>query len=220
MLAPRLRLSPFIFFMAVLCLFFAPTQVFAANGASQDSSPLFHGVYAGGLIGVASFDAERSYSGDSIDGMAATGLSNAVFLGTGTVYKNVFLALEGNLAYHNADYSEDIDSSEIEGDIEEAYGANARVGGFLAQNVLAYGLAGWQQVNIDMSDDNNDWSRDERFNGLRFGVGMEYQTNQNVFVRGEYNYTLFSEETINAGGADLDIEPRMGQFQLGIGFRF
>jgi len=195
----------------VICLLFFPLSASAANGEPQGTGSVFHGVYAGGFAGISSLDFELDSGGDSIDGLAASGFSNSVFLGTGTVYNNVFFALEGNLGYHNADFSIDVGDYNLEADVEEEYGVNARVGGLLSESVLTYALAGWQQINIDVSD-NTGFSEGEQFNGIKLGLGMEYQTTQNVFFRGEYNYTLFNEEK--------NIEPRMGQFQLGIGFRF
>jgi|GEM_PF-1988982 len=214
-----LRLGTLILIAATMCLLFAPLQTLGASKTSQDSSYVFHGVYASGMSTVAIFDTDLSSSSESIDGVSASGISNAVILGTGTVHKNFFLAIEGNFASHNADFSGDILGNDVEGDVEEGYGASARIGGFPAQNMLTYCLAGWQQLNIDVSD-NTGWSKDKSFDGVRLGLGMEYQTRQNVFLRGEYNYTLYYEETLSGGAEEYDMEPNASLFQLGIGYRF
>jgi outer membrane immunogenic protein len=180
---------------------------------------LFQGFYAGGFAGLTTFDSKLDYPGHSTDGLAATGLSNGVYLGSGTVYEQIYFAVEGNIAYNNAEFSEDLSVYTIEADLRESYGASARAGGLIAKRILAYCLAGWQEINVDVAD-NTGWSQEKRFNGVHLGVGMEYQTSQNVFLRGEYSYTLYRKKTLSGGGAEYEINPNAGLFQLGIGFRF
>jgi outer membrane immunogenic protein len=204
---------------AAACLLLAPVHAAAGDGPARISPYTFHGFYAGALAGLATFDSELDYAGNSTEGLAATGLSNGVFVGSGTVYEGVYFAVEGNLAFHNADFSENLGAFGIEADVEETYGVSGRIGGFPAQELLAYVRGGWQEVNIDVSD-NTGWSEDKRFDGVRLGLGVEYQTNQNVFLRGEYSYTLYHEQTLNGGGAEYEIDPDAGLFQLGLGYRF
>lgn len=206
--------------LAMVCLLLAPAHAAAANDSSAKNPPYsFHGFYAGGLAGLATFDSELDYSGNSTDGLAATGLSNGFFVGTGTKYELIYFSLEGNIGFHNADFSENLGPNDLEADVEETYGVSGRIGGLFARNVLTYFRAGWQEVNFEVSD-NTGWSEDQRFNGVRLGLGVEYQTNQNVFIRSEYSYTLYYEETLTGGAADYEIDPNAGLFQLGIGYRF
>ena len=214
------RLHVLIPVLAAVCLFLAPAHAAAASDSSAQNRPhSFHGFYAGGFAGLALFDAELSYAGNSTEGLAATGLSNGVFVGSETMYERIYFSVEGNVAFHNADFSESLGANEFEADVEETYGVSGRIGGLIARNILTYFRGGWQQVNIDVSD-NTGWSEDQRFNGVRLGLGMEYQTNQNVFIRSEYSYTLYYEETLTGGAADYEINPDAGLFQLGIGYRF
>lgn len=62
------------------------------------------------------------------------------------------------------------------------------------------------------SDSFESFSEDEDFNGFRFGVGAEYQSTEQLFLRGEYSYTMYNEEGV--------VEPDAGVFQLSIGLRF
>jgi len=214
-----LRMAALILIAATMCLLFAPVQTLGASRTSADTPSVFHGVYAGVMSIVATFDTELSSSSESIEGVSASGISNAVFLGTGTVHNNLFLAIEGGFVSHNADFSGDILGNDAEGDLEEGYGASVRLGGLPAQNILTYCSAGWQQLTIDLSDDTG-WSKDKSFDGVRLGLGLEYQTSQNVFIRGEYNYTLYYKETLSGGAEEYDIKPNASLFQFGIGYRF
>lgn len=215
-----LRLHVLIPVLAAVCLLLAPVHAAAASDSSAQNGPnAFHGFYAGAFAGLALFDAELSYAGNSTEGLAATGLSNGVFVGSGTMYERIYFSVEGNVAFHNADFSENLGANDFEADVEETYGVSGRIGGLIARNVLTYFRGGWQHVNIDVSD-NTGWSEDQRFNGVRLGLGLEYQTNQNVFIRSEYSYTLYYEETLTDGAADYEINPDAGLFQLGIGYRF
>ncbi|MFO8032711.1 MAG: porin family protein [Desulfohalobiaceae bacterium] len=217
-----MRAIPYLTLAAVLALTFL--FLFPGSACSQtnaeDGQSLFHGVYAGGAVGYASFDTDLEANGDSKEGVSASDLSTGIFAGTGTVYNRFYYGLEGNFILNNADFSENITNSETEidisdGEFEESYGLSARLGNLLAENVLAYGLIGWQQVKLDASN-NEGWSEDEKFDGLRLGAGVEYQSNQNVFIRGEYSHTFYGDEELNG----IDVEPEQGHFQMGIGFRF
>lgn len=213
------RLHVLIPVLAAVCLLLAPAHAPAASDSSDRNPPYsFHGFYVGGFAGLAAFDSEVNSAGNSTEGLAATGLSNGVFVGTGTMHELVYFSVEGNAAFHNTDFSENHSPNNLEGDFEETYGVSGRIGGLFARNVLTYFRAGWQRVNLDVSG--TGWSEDQSFDGVRLGLGVEYQTNQNVFIRGEYNYTLYYEETLTVGGTDYEIDPDAGLFQLGIGYRF
>jgi len=216
---PALRHSCLFPIMAA-CLLLAPLRVSAANGAfDRHPASSFHGLYAGLASGLASFDVELDQAVGSADGLAATGIHSGIFLGSSTVYNRIFLAIEGNVAYHNADFSENIGANRIEADMEETYGLGGRIGGLLSQRVLAYVHGGWQEISIEASDATG-WSGQRRFQGIRGGVGVEFQTDQNVFVRGEYSYTIYREGSLSSPDTEYALDPEVGTFQLGIGFRF
>ncbi len=214
------RLLCLICSAAMLGLLLAAGSVGAeAKGTADNNPTLFHGIYAGGTIGVANYDIETERDDESIEGIAASGFSNSVFLGTGTTHQNIYYGVDAHLGFHNADAETEVNNWEnAEMEIEESYGVSARLGSLLSERVLAYGLAGWQQTNIDVSDDEG--SEDKRFDGARLGAGIECQTDQNVFIRGEYSYILYGSEDITINDVEYDLDPSAGQFQLGIGFRF
>ncbi len=203
------------------CAIFALTLAFffgfAGNSFSEtnQSNSLFHGLYAGGTIGYSSFDTDLKNNGTEIDGVSASDLNVGAFAGSGTNYQNFYYGLEGHFNVNNADFEETDGTDKLEMDFEESYGLSARLGSLISDTVLAYGLLGWQQLNIDVSDNLGN-SDDESFDGFRVGAGVEFQTSQNVFIRGQYSHTFYGSEKLE----ETDVEPESGNFQMGLGFRF
>lgn len=223
-------------FFLILSIFatvvFGIVSISAAQNPAQD--------YGGGYIGfsggvshyssdVNSFISENGTSlSMSMDGISAEGLNFGVFGGYGqTISSSKYFGLEGNIGFNTADFKDSatitdgVDEVRAEDTLEanETYGFNVRLGQMVG-DWMVYGLAGWQWTNMEQKSNLYDSASgqvasatgDEDFDGPRFGLGAEYQTQGQAFFRGEYTYTMYDE--IGA------FEPTEGSFKLGFGLRF
>jgi outer membrane immunogenic protein len=192
-----------------LVLTFTPGLGYASN--------YFDGPYIGGLVGYSHYSSDLSAEGN-VKGLSADGPQIGAFIGYGLTTGRVFLSSEINVIFNTADFKLVYPGYKLTADIEESYGISVRMGGFISNQVLSYFTVGWQQTNLsfDQVTDFGSGSTDKKFDGPRIGVGIEYQTNKYVFIRGEYNYTFYREETV----AGLDLDLSASHFQIGAGFRF
>lgn len=198
-----------------LCAATAAAALLAGPSVAMANNT-FHGVYLGGQIGWASYDNQLEQDdGVDLDGLSASGVSSGLILGTGTVNDGWYFGFQANYMVNNADGSFDDDDL----DVDESYGIDARLGRVVSENVLLYGLAGWQRTNIEVDFDGA--TDDEDLDGFRFGAGVEFATEDNVFFRLEYTQTIYSSEDLSyTGHEDIEVDPQAQAFHLGIGYRF
>ncbi|ABI56849.1 outer membrane protein [Alkalilimnicola ehrlichii MLHE-1] len=194
----------------------AVAALLAGGPATALANNAFHGVYLGGQIGWAGYDTDIETDGDSIKGLAASGVSSGVLLGTGTVNDGWYFGFQGNFLLNNADASLGTDADL---DVEESYGIDARLGRVISDRVLLYGLAGWQRTNAELSVAGVD-KDDKDFDGFRFGAGVEMATQDNVFFRIEYTQTVYGSEDFRIDGDEVEADPHAQDFHLVIGYRF
>jgi len=181
----------------------------------------FDGGYFGVQAGGAVYDIDGSDEGGSLSGLAATGASGGIFLGYGQ------LSAEGAYGAVEIDaLVEDVEATmEIDGvgrdtlEARHSFGATARIGSLLADNVLLYGLLGYQQTEVrarSRIDGVGSMSDTDSLKGGRVGAGVEVDHGGGWFVRGEASYTFYSSETYG----DTRVEAGATRVQLGIGYRF
>ena len=212
-----------------LCAATAAAALLAGPSVAMANNT-FHGVYLGGQIGWASYDVktDNSLGEPRFDGISASGVSSGLILGTGTVNDGWYFGFQANYLTNTADASVRRDGIDDDADVEQSYGIDARLGRVVADNVLLYGLAGWQRTNIELevSQEGGSFKDDEDFDAFRFGAGVEFATDDNVFFRMEYTYSVYSSEDFNvrdeAGVVDQDIEldPEAQAFHFSLGYRF
>ncbi len=209
------------------------TGMVLSGNAAADSR--FQGVWAGAQIGWAGYDIETSErDGDDRaknEGLAASGVSAGFFLGTSTVQNGWYLGLQANVHMNDAEFqssaSEPGFQISVDLDVKESYGLDARIGRLVSDNVLFYGLLGYQltkvvgrvsATGIGSLDD------DDTFGGVRGGFGVEYVTDNRVFTRMEYTMTLYGSERLEfSDGVDtfsVRAEPQASAIHLGMGYRF
>lgn len=182
----------------------------------------FDGGYFGVQAGGAVYDIDVSGEGTSVSGLGATGGSAGMLLGYGQ------LSAEGAYGAVEIDaLVEDVETTiEIDGvgrdTLEARYslGATARIGTLLADDVLLYGLLGYQQTEVrarSRIDGVGSMSDTDSLKGGRVGAGIEVDDGGGGwFVRGEASYTFYSSETYG----DTRVAAGATRVQLGIGHRF
>ncbi|MQM38787.1 hypothetical protein KBTX_02807 [wastewater metagenome] len=181
----------------------------AAHAAGQ-----FDGAYIGGQLGYASYDLDVSGGGDSIEGLSATGARGGLFVGTGMMRNGWYMGFQADAASSSSDTSISTGSDNLKIDAQEEYGIDARLGRQLANGVLLYGIAGWQQTNFELTVNGN--SDDDDFNGFRFGVGIDIVAGERLFTRLEYTQAVYDKESYG----DTEVDPQAQGFNIGVGYRF
>ncbi|WP_018174077.1 MULTISPECIES: outer membrane protein [unclassified Thioalkalivibrio] len=191
-------------------------------GMAQAQASGFNGGYVGGQIGGASYDIDTSVSGvGSLSGLSGTGVTGGIFAGYGGVSDGgVYGGIEIDAQAEDADASVSIDGEgRASVEARHSYGVTGRIGGLVSDNVLVYGLLGYQRTDVRSrvrgpAFDNA--SETDHISGPRIGAGVEVQRDDNWFMRGEVSYTAYSSESYG----DLNIDPGATRVQFGIGYRF
>jgi len=93
--------------------------------------------------------------------------------------------------------------------------------GYLVQDdMLVYGLAGWQRGDFTYDDLGTDV--DYNANGYVIGLGVEKRLNENWSITGEYEYTNFGKTDVTLPvslGASV-ATPEHSNIKLGVNYRF
>ena len=157
----------------------------AAAVAAVASAPAF-AANSGPYIGVGVTDDNVAGGGD-LEGSGINGVGGTVFAGYDMpLSENTFVGVEANFDLASAKYGDDATYSE---EVDNMWGATARLGVNLNDGVALYGRVGYQRgrASVTLLNEKVSESRD----GLRFGGGIEAAVSEQVSVRAEYNRTHY-----------------------------
>ena len=203
-------------------LIFAATLVASisiAGVAFAQTSP-FEGFYVGGQASYSNIDVEVTVAGlgsadDNLDGFGGGG-----FVGFGVINGPYYVAVEAEVGYDGADWSETSGGLTLDAEAQLTYGASFRVGAVIDDRYLIYGRAGYVLTNVELTGTLTGvgtTSADEDFNGFRFGGGVEGMFADNIGVRGEYTYTIYDDPYDIPG---LDVDTNQHLFRIGLAYYF
>lgn len=194
------------FITALAAAGFATLVTGAAHAQGLGS---YSGPYAGLAIGYGTLTTEGGTAAGVPDG-DASGFDLVGFVGYEFREERLYYAGELEL---NASMKEDNNFEKGVG-----FALNGRVGYFLTDGTLLYGLLGFEAANVEYTGapagtDN----AEETILGLRLGAGAEFRATDQVSIRAEYVYTIYEEAALGSG-TDLDVTD--GTFRVGGVYRF
>jgi outer membrane immunogenic protein len=212
--------------MLSVCMIIATSGTgFALDFNQSFKGKDFSGPYVGAGAGTAHFNIETN----STEGYSADGATYGAKVGYGILtqdlgleVEDIYFGLEGTYDANSAEYKETFSTGSIKFETGTSYGLNARAG-YVDNNMMAFGLIGWQSTDIEYKYKDSFFGKmsdEQTFSGIRLGVGFEYQTPKYVFLRGQYTYTMYGEETFDYDLATFKAEPDAGNAQLMVGVRF
>ena len=201
---------------------------------SQAKATEWTGCYVGAGLGYSSTvtDAELGLgpAALTIDGLGADGAQYGVLAGCDVRMDRIVVGLMGDYTWHE-DSEFDIgisapgfSSSIASMSIEDEWTIAARAGFLITPDVLAYGLVGYTEastsdLDIDIASVSFDGTDPS---GIVWGAGMEASLGNGWFVRGEYRYSDFDEETVDLipGFVDLDLDSDVQSGRVAVTYKF
>jgi len=176
-----------------------------AGGASAQGLGSYDGPYAGLFIGYGSIGVEPD--GGPGGGFAEGELEGFDFGGF------VGYEFRQERMYYSGELEIGIGMKE-DNNFEEgmAIGLNARVGYFLTDGTMVYGLVGLRGTEIEAVN-----GEDETVLGLRLGAGAEFRATDTISVRADYSYTIYEEARLGLA-TEHDISEH--SFRVGGVYRF
>ena len=205
---------------------------FATPALAQDNTP-FTGPRVEALVGYDIVKAGSSVDDDGNDNndQSMEGINYGAGIGYDFNAGGVVLGVEAEYMDSSADT--DFENGDFEGFGFGNVNANrdlyigARVGVPVQPDLLLYAKGGYTNAKFDVrsNDGTTEFNQDIDTDGWRVGAGVEYATNNNMFVKAEYRYSKYEEAEIDFGGdipdSDrFDIDTDRHQFVVGVGFRF
>lgn len=203
----------------------APVGVANAEDASS-------GFYVGGAFGFNQTEGEtgvRLTSGSATTDFdtSGNGASGGLFVGYAAAFDRMILGVELAWDFNGASGKEIKSSGEtVELEHGPSYGGDVRLGYMATDRALTYTRFGVRNASYDFSGSagGNSYSSEETTMAYKFGAGVDYFVNPNLFLRAEYNYTMFDDESVDftLGGTDYTYEssPTQHHGLVGIGFKF
>ena len=190
-----------------------------AGVAFAQTSP-FEGFYVGGQAGYSNIDVEVTVAGlgsadDNLDGFGGGG-----FVGFGVINGPYYVAVEAELGYDGADWSETSGGLTLDAEAQLTFGASFHIGYVIADDLLLYSRFGYVRTNVEFTGTLTGvgtTSADEDFDGFRFGGGVEGMLADNIGVRGEYTYTIY-DDPFDIPGLDVDANQHL--LRVGIAYYF
>lgn len=188
---------------------FAAATVLAtgvAGAASAQSLGDYSGPYAGLFVGYGAVDLENDSNNGSKDSI--TGFDFGGFVGYEVRDDRMYYS--GEFELYETSKEDDVSNNGFEKQL--GYALNARVGYFLSDGTLVYGLAG-----VELADFEVQGAGGEEVLGLRLGAGAEFRATENISVRSEMIYTTYEDANLGSGQT-LDISDLT--FRVGGVYRF
>lgn len=165
----------------------------AAGGVNTSD---FSGLYFGGDLGFAMSNADVSGTGAADGDVGMDGFLGGVFAGYGYAGDpgNLvgYVGLEAGYEWNDADGRIGANSFEKNG----SWLVSLKPGMVIGQDALGYGIIGYSLAEFEGA------GTDEKFNGLVFGAGTEFNTRTALKMRLEYTYTNFEDENLGTVGFD------------------
>ncbi len=185
--------------------------------AAQDDRSRFFGFYVGGQGAYSYIDVDASATGVGSANEDMDGFGGGGYAGFGGTNGPVYGAIEVELGYDNADWTEGLGGGvTAEAETELTYGVSFLLGGVFEDRYLVYGRAGWQRTHAEASV-TGFGSESEDFDGIRVGGGFQAFITDNISARAEYTYTWY-EDAIDIPGVDFDIAQQL--FRVGVAYHF
>jgi outer membrane immunogenic protein len=189
-------------------------DVYAGGGGLKDApvvlsdwSGVYFGIGVGGGATVEDLKGEISKHGKTeatgeLKGFGGEGPLGTVEVGYDRQYGRfvggIFFDYDFTDIQSSASYSTKYQSGSVTLKYNDSWTVGGRVGYLIADNVLAYGLAGYTQANFSVPAGLLNPTRD----GYTVGGGLETRLAGNWFLKVEYRYTDLSEKTLFNGLLD------------------
>lgn len=202
--------------MAVIFSGSALAADLSAPAIAEPASPvktkhnLWTGAYVEGAVGLASENVEASGFGSSID------LGDTAFSGHFGIGFDKLLAerwLVGGFARIQRD-AVSIDAFGAEAEVDYSWSLGARFGIVPRNDVLLYGLVGYQWDEIDFKMDGDGAS--EKRDGWVLGGGIEAALTNHLFIGAEVSTTLYEDESME----DIKIESDNWRSVVSLKYKF
>ncbi|WP_444985828.1 outer membrane protein [Halomonas mongoliensis] len=189
----------------------ATLALLMAGGAAQAAGP-----YAGFSLGYQDIDVDIGYGPFSTEGVGGSGTSFRAVIGYDSfnVAAPFLIGIEANIAQGGAKSSASIGSLKSTISAEESYGIAARFGGYVSEEVAAYGLLGYQRTSFEQRL--GVFSDDANFDGLRLGAGVDFRVAPQLDLRAQYARTWYNSRTFDG----VKYDPEESTFEVGVIYRF
>lgn len=201
------------------------------NAANVSASGPY-GFYVGGQLGfnaLATHSNEERIQGGSDDAhFGNTGFAGGLFGGYGWNLNHWYLGLEVDTDNSDADWYHRKNKSESRTsslERNQSIAASLRAGRALVNNSLLYARVGAVRTAFDAYYKINDapqnaYNDDVDLDGLRVGVGAEFDVTEQLFARMEYSFTDYEDKKLVSENFNENYAIQESLFHLGIGWRF
>lgn len=216
----------------------------ALLGASTTAAVASPEPYVGAQMGYQDTSLEYGYKESSNVGpgqysqttdFSASGVAGSLFAGAKfSLGEGFFIAPEVNLGTSTADGGISRNSSgfgsssyELEAEAGQSYGLGVLLGKNLTSDTTIYGRLGYQRTEYEVSESGtnvDNWSEDETFGGVRYGIGMETALVDSLALRLDWSQTQYSDESFSEDMGTYTVtesfEPTESLFQVGLSYTF
>lgn len=200
--------------MRKLLLASVAAVAFTATPALAQDGGNFNGARAEGVIGYDNLSDGSGQPDSSADGLLYGGA-----VGYDFQMNNVVIGIEGELTGSTADTRTNnllVAGDQLQLDAGRDIYAGARVGFVAGERALIYAKGGYTNQRLDTRYINGAATTriKENIDGFRVGAGVEYAVGPNLYLKGEYRYSNYS----NLDNYRIDVDRH--QVVGGVGIRF
>ena len=191
----------------------------ASQSFAADENAPFDGAYIGGAITSNKSNTNATVTPSSnitLDSKSKIGAG--LYAGFGKQMEQLYLGLEGAF-YINRNVSPTASFATTDSGLKSknTFDISARAG-FVADQALFYGLAGFTSTNFETIGLATNSSK--RLNGLRYGGGIEFAVTPQMSIRGEYTHANYKEWNVASGANTINFDPSEHRFMIGASLRF
>lgn len=207
----------------------------SAPALAQDTNEAFTGfrIEAIGGYDRTTADGDGDFSPGVEDRFDEGGGLEGFLYGVGAGYDfsagGVLIGAEAELSDSTGGEDEDLGGGRrLNFEVERDIYVGGRIGAVVSPTVLIYAKGGYTNARYGLDADDSAGATREfgaTLDGFRVGGGVEYALSENMFAKGEYRYSSYSDLSIDVGDTDVDfddfdVNTDRHQLVAGVGFRF
>ena len=186
--------------------------------AASEQAP-FNGPYVGGALTLHDFGSGATVSPSAtitLDDKNKVG--GGIYGGYGVQMDQIYFGLEGGFYLNNTPeptFSFDTTNGGLKA--KNTFDISGRAG-FVAEQVLFYGLGGYTNTKFDTTG--LAANVDKRLGGFRYGGGIEFAMTPQFSIRAEYTRAEYKKWDVASGTNTITLDPDENRFLIGASFHF
>lgn len=215
---------------ALAAILIIMAETFPAKAEGKSWTGCYVGVHAGYGVGDLQIGAALDPFAGNLEGLSSRGYQGGGNIGCDYQMQRVVIGGFADYTFQDVEFKAGITVPAVPVTliganlaIEDQWSVGGRLGVLANDSTLLYGLVAYTgaQTSGGVELFGSGLSLDTpKLSGWSVGAGIETRLTDNLFLRGEYRYTMFDTESYDFGGLRVDFDQDLHSARVGLAWKF